>query len=119
MTLVPLWTSSIWTCFPVTTRTRAPIAVRLHLVPTSLILIQFCLFPPSLRSSDGAGELFADARPHLCRNVFEAAVPQIPVNQPRVLVGLVEVVVVNLRIDVAVCLDNFLPAVLFVLPQPH
>src|SRR6266550_1962152 len=55
MTLEPLWTSSICTCLPVTTPTRAPMAVRLHFV---LILIQFCLLPPSLRRSEGGSFVF-------------------------------------------------------------
>src|SRR5882757_6158317 len=67
------------------------------------------------KSSAAAGELFADARPHLRRNVFETAVTQIPVNQPRILVSLVEVVIVDLRIDVAIDLDNVLPAVIVVI----
>src|SRR5450631_4781248 len=58
ITLDPLRTSSIWAGLPVTTRARAPIAVRLHLVPISLILIQFCLLPPSFRNSDGTSFIF-------------------------------------------------------------
>src|SRR5215469_14691677 len=58
MTLDPLCTSSICVCFPTVRRTRAPMAVRLHLVPISLILIQFCLFPPSLRNREGRSFMF-------------------------------------------------------------
>ncbi len=58
MTLEPLWTSSICTDLPVTTRTRTPMAVRLHFVPISLILIQFCWLPPSLRRSEGGSFIF-------------------------------------------------------------
>jgi hypothetical protein len=37
---------------------RAPMAVRLHLVPSYLSLIQFCLLPPMLCSSEGRSFLF-------------------------------------------------------------
>jgi len=53
ITLVPAWTSSICACFPVITFTRAPVAVRLHWVPSNLMVIQFFLLPPSFRRSDG------------------------------------------------------------------
>jgi hypothetical protein len=55
----------------VTTRTRAPIAVRLHVVPISFNLIQFCLFPPSLRHYLSTGSFQAQASEGFAWSVHE------------------------------------------------
>src|ERR1700761_3237035 len=64
-----------------------------------------------------AGILFAYPGTHLRRHVFEAPVAEVPVNQARVLEGLAEVVLVYLRINMAVDLNNVCPAIVVIIDK--
>src|SRR5271169_4788342 len=64
-----------------------------------------------------AGKMLGDAGSHFRRYVFEAAIAEIPVNESRILVSLAEAVVINLRVDVSVDLNDVWPAIVVVVDK--
>src|SRR5260370_42394653 len=65
-----------------------------------------------------ARKLFGNAGPHLRRNILEVSIAEILVYQPRILEGLIEVIVVNLRINVSIHLKDVLPAIIVIVNKP-
>src|SRR5258708_2603133 len=65
-------------------------------------------------SRAAARKMFGNAGPHLRRNILEASIAEILVDQARVLEGLIEMVVVNLRVNVSIHLKDVLPAIIVI-----
>ena len=63
------------------------------------------------------GIVLGNPRPHFFRNILELPIPPILINQPRILVGLADVMRIDLRIHVAVDLSDVLPAIVVVIHE--
>ena len=61
---------------------------------------------------------FGNAGPHLGRDILEASISEIFVDQPRILERLIEVIVINLRVNVSIHLKNVLPTVIVIVNEP-
>src|SRR5438876_7173600 len=68
-------------------------------------------------SRAAARKMFGNARSHLRRNILEASIAEILVDQARILEGLIEMVVVNLRVNVSIHLKDVLPAIIVIVTK--
>ena len=65
-----------------------------------------------------AGKMFGDARPHLCRNIFEASIAKILVDQTWIFESLIEMVIIDLRVNMPIYLKYVLPSIIVIVNKP-